>query len=131
MEALNVHQQILNTYISTRRRPQELERTCKTSRGWWVVWMRLPQSEEERRGSLTTPGIENYNNPFEQQLEVEQQEFHKEAFLVRKSSDQLNKRIGALSGKDNGGAQGAAVGLAEGMGIDPRKYIESLLSLNR
>src|SRR5438045_3514193 len=39
LEALNVHTSILNTYVATRRAPAELERTCKTSRGWWVVRM--------------------------------------------------------------------------------------------
>src|SRR5262245_47578224 len=41
LEALSVHTQVLNTYIETRSRPSEVERTCKTSRGWWIVWMRL------------------------------------------------------------------------------------------
>lgn len=48
VDALNVHSQILNTHAATRRpaaAPQpigegsEFERTVKTGRGWWVLWM--------------------------------------------------------------------------------------------
>ncbi|KAF2002703.1 hypothetical protein P154DRAFT_544359 [Amniculicola lignicola CBS 123094] len=44
VEALNVHSQILATVAGTRRGMAEIERTCKTARSWWVVWMRLPPS---------------------------------------------------------------------------------------
>ena len=46
VEALNVHSQILATVSSTRRTLSEIERTCKTNRSWWVVWMRLRPSED-------------------------------------------------------------------------------------
>ena len=114
IEALSVHSQILNAYSSTRRRVSELERTCKTSRGWWVVWMRLP------RGALTSgTGADGF----------------REAFLIRKASDYVASttrktigRFGLGSGEGNGWGPGK---LAEGIGIDARRYIESLLSLNR
>ncbi|CAK7273233.1 hypothetical protein SEPCBS57363_005552 [Sporothrix epigloea] len=41
VEALNTHMQILNMYAATRSNGAELERMCKTSRGWWIVWNRL------------------------------------------------------------------------------------------
>ncbi|CAK7198203.1 hypothetical protein SEUCBS139899_000861 [Sporothrix eucalyptigena] len=41
VEALNTHMQILNLYAATRNNGAELERMCKTSRGWWIVWNRL------------------------------------------------------------------------------------------
>ncbi|ERT01653.1 uncharacterized protein SPSK_06965 [Sporothrix schenckii 1099-18] len=41
VEALNTHMQILNLYAATRSNGAELERMCKTSRGWWIVWNRL------------------------------------------------------------------------------------------
>lgn len=40
-EAMNTHMQLLNTYSLTRNETAELERTCKTNRGWWVVWTRV------------------------------------------------------------------------------------------
>ena len=112
VEALSVHSQMLNTYSSTRRHTAEQERTSKTSRQWWVVWMRLPQ-----RGRA---------------------ECYREAFLIRKASDYVpptarksSSGFGReVSGSGAGGGWGAGK-LAEGIGIDARQYIEGLLSLNR
>lgn len=111
VEALSVHSQILNTYVSTRRRPSELERTCKTSRGWWVVWMRLPHVAAS------------------QQLN---RRIYREAFLTRKASDYVAPAVkvpGASWGRRAGASSGW--GLADGIGIDARQYIEGLVSLNR
>ena len=117
IEALSVHSQVLNTYISTRRHTSELETTCKTSRGWWVVWIRLPH------GAVTK--ISDARN-------------FREAFLVRKASDYIAptaKRSGGRFGRDASGSSGTGGWgpgkLAEGIGIDARQYIEGILSLNR
>ena len=118
VEALSVHSQILNTYSSTRQHTAEQERTSKTSRQWWVVWMRLP-----RTGSARGTGSEAY----------------REAFLIRKASDYVAPAARKSSGRfgrevSGSGAAGGGWGpgrLAEGIGIDARQYIEGLLSLNR
>ena len=117
VEALSVHSQILNTYSSTRRHITEQERTSKTGRQWWVVWMRLP-----RTGPTQGTGSNAY----------------REAFLIRKASDHIPpaaRKSSSRSGREVSGS-GAAGGwgpgkLAEGIGIDARQYIEGLLSLNR
>ena len=121
LEALSVHSQIINTYISTRRDNSELERTCKTSRSWWVVWMRLPHSP-----GPSAPQTSNFC----------------EAILIRRASDYVAPRpktsslgFGRSSGGESGGgdvvAGWGAAKLAEGIGIDARQYIEGLLSLSR
>ena len=117
IEALSVHSQVLNTYNSTRRHMSELETTCKTSRGWWVVWMRLPHGAVTRSSDA-----KNF----------------REAFLIRKASDYIApsaKKSGGRFGRDGGGSSptgGWGPGkLAEGIGIDARQYIEGILSLNR
>lgn len=117
VEALSVHSQILNTYSSTRRHTSEQERTSKTSRQWWVVWMRLPQT-----GPARGTGSDAY----------------REAFLIRKASDYVPPAARKSSGRfgrevmGSGTAGGWGPGkLAEGIGIDARQYIEGLLSLNR
>lgn len=55
-EAVNTHNQILNTYIATRggsarghahHHHLELERTSKTNRGWWVVWTRILEKDSD------------------------------------------------------------------------------------
>ncbi|EUC28863.1 hypothetical protein COCCADRAFT_8838 [Bipolaris zeicola 26-R-13] len=179
LDALNVHSQMLATVASTRRNLSEIERTCKTNRGWWVVWMRLPpshvepqesdlnyreyreqqhqqQSDEEgegtepEHGSRTSTPIEATSAPFNTQD-------LREAFLVRRARDSdpgtqhghksTGSRFGSgvWSGLGMGGGNGSAQsqrmggaaagwgpkGLAEGIGIDARRYVEDLLSLNR
>ena len=114
-EAVTVHSQILNTYKSTRRKSSEVERTCKTSRGWWVVWMRLPHAP------TTSPADSSS---------------FREAFLIRKASDYVEPTPRKSSSRHVSGSsiEGAGWGtskLAEGIGIDARQYVEGLLSLNR
>ena len=118
VEAMSVHSQILNTYSSTRQHTAEQESTSKTSRQWWVVWMRLPQT-----GSAGGRGSEGY----------------REAFLIRKASDYVSpagRKSSSRFGSEVSGSGAAGGGwgpgkLAEGIGIDARQYIEGLLSLNR
>ena len=119
MEALSVHSQILNTYKSSRRHVTDLERTCKTSRGWWVVWMRLPSST----GSSSL-----------------QDDLHREAILIRRAHDHIAPKSGQTSsvfdfgfGRGNNGAASgwAPSRMMEGIGVDARQYIEGLLSLSR
>ncbi|KAF2709182.1 hypothetical protein K504DRAFT_467156 [Pleomassaria siparia CBS 279.74] len=137
VEALSVHSQILTTVASTRRSVSELERTCKTGRGWWVVWMRLPPSDSVHI----------------KDAEAETESFRtadlREAFLVRRARDTVSTNSAKSSGsrlgsgmwrlgmsstgeKMGGSAAGwGPRGLAEGIGIDARRYVEGLLSLNR
>ena len=48
LEALNVHSALLASLTATSTGPtadaSALERSSKTARGWWVVWLRLPPS---------------------------------------------------------------------------------------
>ena len=59
----------------------------------------------------------------------------REAFLVRKASDYVapavRKASGMFSRDSNGSSGWGPAKLAEGIGIDTRRYIEGLLSLNR
>lgn len=137
VEALNVHSQILATVSSTRRTLSEIERTCKTNRNWWVVWMRLPPSQTAPPSTQEGESEEGH----------EQTEFLtdrlREAFLIRKARDapaatakSAGSRFGSgmwsSSDKTGGAAAGwGPKGLAEGIGIDARRYVEGLLSLNR
>ncbi|EED23829.1 conserved hypothetical protein [Talaromyces stipitatus ATCC 10500] len=159
LEALNVHSQFLSTYIETRSRPLEMERTCKTSRGWWLIWVRIrdepsaskqlppPQQQQQQGQATAADRIQQHLNP------------SKEAFLIRKASDALSSSSGGsgarhshesssgirflrdLSGASSSGAAATGGGgndvslgsgkLTEGLGFDAHRYIESLLSLNR
>ena len=126
LEALNVHSQILNSYAATRRRLDERERTCKTTRGWWVVWMRLPPAdvpaspEATPNTSAVVRGADRRRAP-------------REAVLVRKASDYEAPTIRtSFFGRAPMAESAWGAGrLAEGIGFDTRRYIEGLLSLNR
>lgn len=167
IECINIHHRLLSTYLDTRARPLELERTCKTSRGWWVVWVRMdsspsPTSNDSEGGENDTPPTPTAATPAPQ-----------EAFLIRKASDypthpSTHSRGGSTStttGPSTGGStSGLGVGitgsmsffrdlggapssrgggsnggsgdmgpakLVEGLGLDARRYIERVLSLNR
>ncbi|KAF2210485.1 hypothetical protein CERZMDRAFT_113384 [Cercospora zeae-maydis SCOH1-5] len=187
IEALNVHSQVLNTLASVKRNTQEYERTSKTNRGWWVVWMKLPPStkgvigaesasetqsdagipspnaaegaddstftppalpKEDSGGTLLPPSTKQPSTVSRKKPRP----MNRIAFLVRKASDTtaptksstssraassmwsaLTLRPTAMSDDNTGGA-GAGWGpsaLAGGIGFDPRKYVEGLLSLNR
>ncbi|KAG9237537.1 hypothetical protein BJ875DRAFT_141408 [Amylocarpus encephaloides] len=171
IEALSTHMQILNTYIATTKDKDrsELERTCKTSRGWWVVWTRAPEanpptpasgpvkipnliseeSDESAGGKdvlypdasrntrafasslrsgpahpfLTPPVTFNPNEPKD-----------KEIFLIRQASDYTYTPMSArfAGGSSSEVESNWVVGpgkLAQGIGVDTKRYIEWLLDL--
>lgn len=158
IESLAIHHRLLSTHTDTRSRPQELERTSKTHRGWWVVWVRIPHNTTQTPTALSATcssvalsSIANNDDSFP----ANQSQAHpapppQEAFLVRKASDYISPanhgRVssGARFFRDLGGASSSAgftgssraadmapSKLVEGLGMDARRYIEGLLSLNR
>ncbi|OJD26653.1 hypothetical protein ACJ73_01968 [Blastomyces percursus] len=156
-DTLNVHTQIVNTYIETRNRASEIERTCRTSRGWWVLWMRLKDTSVGSKSSKQVEGGEGEAEEGEQQSrtpstlhQTPAPKAPKEAFLVRKASDcavsgHTRHSSGARFFRDISGASAASQSstgdgrgswsgpgkLAEGVGLDARRYIQALLNLNR
>ena len=162
IEALNVHSQILNTLTSVKGRRKEIERTSKTNRGWWVVWMKIAPSApgtqeaaEESKGQAESSASSDAPT---QDMAAKagpkaQADMHRTAFLVRKASDSsssfsisstssraVSSMFGNMSLDFGGGREeetgGANAGwgpaaLAGGIGVDARKYVQGLLSLNR
>ncbi|PQE27575.1 Vacuolar fusion CCZ1 protein [Rutstroemia sp. NJR-2017a BBW] len=194
IEALNTHMQILNTYIATTTDRNTLERTCKTSRGYWILWTRIPSppsppsdhestpqaspsvrppkiphlipedsAESQTSHSFLRPGVDPLQaksrtkdskagtrksstmksstrsgpaHPFLDSTGIEDNDDSwardKEIFLVRRASDWVGARgvVGRLSGGVAGGGGGEGWSAA-GLGMDTKRYIEGLLSLNR
>lgn len=162
IESLAIHQRLLTIYIDTRSRSQELERTCKTSRGWWIVWVRIPQQTQSSQtgptlsttsSSVALSSVADENpstntvSPHPPPRPASPSFQPQEAFIVRKASDYNSPAShgrmssGARFFRDLGGASSSKLGsraaettpskLAEGLGMDARRYIEGLLSLNR
>lgn len=153
VEAINVHSAILDTVKNTQNEIRGIERTGKTSRGWWVVWMRLPPSRFSP-ATLSQRASDSRSERAVEATEDNELDPHsfREAFLVRRARDALP--VGTKSGSSARNASGTSLwrigmgfgtsekmggaaagwgpkGLAEGIGIDTRRYIEGLLSLNR
>lgn len=142
VDALNVYMQIINICSETRLRPREMERICKTNRGWWVLWMRLPSAPLPRSQRAVSKDDDS-----EASTSQPQEPTYKDAFLVRKASD-YKQRGGhlptssgsgffrtfggtSISGRGNGTWTAAPGKLIEGVGLDARKYIDALINLNR
>lgn len=157
VESIAIHQRLLTTYTDTRTRPQELERTCKTSRGWWIVWLRISHippilpsiPSSAALSTLTTEDNKPPSPSTPQEHPVSSAYQPHEAFIVCKASDYVSPTTharvssGARFFRDLGGASSLSLSpasraadtapskLVEGLGLDARRYIEGLLSLNR
>jgi hypothetical protein len=189
-DALNVHATLLASLSATSGAKGEtaLERTSKTARGWWVVWLRMPPSIalddarpgaggsgsqasadvgggsagetresssgrgyrlDSQGGALSTLGFTNSVTPNATVADT-----HRVAFLVRKAGEnglgsggsasaaaQGKGRLGSsmwnslgMRGISGGGGtegEGAAALGGGGFGVDARRYVEGLLSLDR
>lgn len=134
IEAINTHMQIINTRVATAE-GVEKERTCKTSRGWWVVWTRVPDADYRRevRPSSDTSRRTSASDMVHEHA-AEDSPKGKEIFLIRRASDNVGGKLSGrlVSGSSGGGNAGWVSGpgrLAQGIGVDTKRYIESLLNL--
>ncbi len=154
-EAVNTHNQILNMHAATLTEYSELERTCKTSRGWWVVWTRIlerdpvpPNLELDNTSASEFNSQDPAVSTLQQRDSQDSNASHipdlanvipkrtvsREIFLIRRAREHTGL-MGISSGSytENGGgswAEGASR-LAQGIGVDTHKYIEGLLSTGR
>ncbi|OXV09560.1 hypothetical protein Egran_02677 [Elaphomyces granulatus] len=155
IEALNVHNQLLSTYIDTRSLPLEVERRCKTGRGWWLVWARVPKQQMQDDEATAT------SEPDAHHERGHGHDPPREVYLVRKANDTASSSSSSrrthssslrffrdLSGGVSSSSAGASLSappaavsgsigtgrseklVMEGLGFDTRKYIETLLSLH-
>jgi len=174
VEALNTHMQIVNTYIASTSERAEIERTCKTSRGWWVVYCRIPDPEPSvtplASGTVKIPtliaedsdetqdtsrfgfrsaasqktstfGASQYSGPAHPFLDTpsngqDSVPKDKEIILIRRASDHVAAKSSSRfpSGSSTTGDASWTTGpgkLAQGIGVDTKRYIEGLLNLNR
>ncbi len=134
-DAVSTHLHVLNLYSATRPPPRvtDLERTQKTSRGWWVVWTRLVQREAAEPPTSAPPSPRPGSDAGDEEEEglalLGAATTSKEIFLLRRASDHVSS-VSATLGVGGGGGGVEAVGrLAQGIGVDTRRYVEDLLSM--
>ncbi|EPE34484.1 hypothetical protein GLAREA_10178 [Glarea lozoyensis ATCC 20868] len=175
IEALSTHMQILHMYVATTKdsRDGEKERTCKTSRGWWVVWTRIADpnitSPTPSSGPATIPASiaeDSTASSLGHTLSDTEKSRHtstfassfvsgpahpfltprnhangsipkdKEIFLIRQASDHRTSHTStrfvssSSANMETSWASGPGK-LAQGIGVDTKRYIEGLLNLNR
>jgi hypothetical protein len=171
IEALNTHMQLLNTFTDTRKDRLQIERTCKTSRGWWVVWTHIldpdigssigttptlprhgpgtpllksedsvapqrPLNDTSVTDLTTNQGV--HSGParpfFEREDVLLEVPKGKEILLIRRASDYTEKTTSrfvstnSVTGETGWGSGTAK--LAQGIGVDTKRYIEELLNMN-
>lgn len=184
IDALNVHATLLASLSATSGAKGEtaLERTSKTARGWWVVWLRMPPSialddarpggggsgsevgEGDGDGEMESGGLDSQGGALSTVGWTHSVtpgavvgDTHRVAFLVRKAGEGGSGSGGSVSGAGSakgrlgsvmwsslgmravsgGGGGGSSEGESTaalgggGFGIDARRYVEGLLSLNR
>lgn len=150
VEALNVHTHILNIWVATRDKhagitnalpnAEESERTIKTSRSWWIVWMNLLKPNQRKTESDSTMAKEA--------ILVRRSRLERSSTSRETSQSRSDARSSSLAGKwllreqprsrEVSGSSNAAsaVGPAsakavtEGMGLDAKKWVEALLQLS-
>ncbi|KAJ5408382.1 hypothetical protein N7509_002265 [Penicillium cosmopolitanum] len=150
IESLAIHHRLLTTYTDTRSRPLELERTCKTSRGWWIIWVRIPQTQDTGTHtpspaplsttsssaalSSMAEGSVSVSASIKGSIPESPQAQPQEAFLVRKAVDYVSPghaRVssGARFFRDLGGASSSKFGSGSGSGradTTPSKLVEGI-----
>lgn len=129
-DALSTHLHLLNIYSATRPRTTDLERTQKTNRGWWIVWTRLLERSGAPGGGSSTNLSTIHESASDTGGEAGEAPdgdgepaAGKEIFLLRRASDHVG-----FHRRSDSGAEGVGR-VAQGIGVDTRRYVEELLSL--
>ncbi|KAI5467162.1 hypothetical protein BGZ63DRAFT_418883 [Mariannaea sp. PMI_226] len=144
-DALNTHFHLLNIHAASCAHNSVLEHTQKTNRGWWIVWTRILDRQDETASTSNTnttnlstihedrsdAGSDSVSQVSDSPSSLETGRRHqhaptvsKEFFLIRRASD----HVGFRTDSSTGGGDGARR-LAQGIGVDTRRYVEELLSL--
>ena len=154
-EALNVHSQILSTLAEARTNQTVRELCIKTQRDWWVDWMRF-RSKHSNEMAPDFLALPSSSTPIKEHKEAIMVRKASEEGATKTKSHRKSRSLGRLSissgvqamglgglvgqeqqnenafGEEPDSASSWEAGrFAEGTGIDPRKYIESLFNLNR
>ncbi|KYK60487.1 Vacuolar fusion protein CCZ1 like protein [Drechmeria coniospora] len=140
-DAVNTHLHLLSIHLATQSCPGDLERTQKTNRGWWLVWTRLLSRPEVRSNLPVIYEASASHSPSPSPSSDAGRSKRggdddgkglppvaKEVFLIRRASDHSSFRGSVDEGGGGGGGADAARRLAQGIGVDTRRYIEELLS---
>ncbi|KIW67058.1 hypothetical protein PV04_06335 [Phialophora macrospora] len=149
IEALNVYTHILSTWTATRDKQaglndaqphsEELERTIKTSRSWWIVWMKMLNSEQTNCSpgrNCTREAILVRRNPQEGASSSRETSRSRSEARSASSTGKWLLREQPRSREAGGGSPAPSPGAAntktvtEGVGVDAKKWVEALVRLS-
>lgn len=119
-EAAATHTHLLSLYAARKQR--DMEATARTNRGWWVVWNRVAP----RRTSAVPPTIAEEGEESDGEPVGNSPAQAKEVFLLRRAGETRARAFSGSALMGDGSGK-----LAQGIGVDTRGYIESLLNLGR
>ncbi|CAI4212968.1 unnamed protein product [Parascedosporium putredinis] len=112
--------------IFASRRARDTEKTLKTNKGWWIVWSSVSSNHANSSG-----GKQRTSSPrSSSSLDDDQGDGSarggdnedKEVILLRRAGDHAVRSF-SVPGRDS------TARLAQGIGLDTRGYVETLLSL--
>lgn len=152
LEGLSVHMHILALLSEAFDKLSISERSVKTSRNWWVTWMRLPVLNSPDAAADKPPmptSAEGDTMTFRDALLVRRAGAESEPGRLPRSASSAFSRLSLGSGAagisrligreassggesvDSRQSDGPSSQLAEGVGVDARQYVDTLLGLIR
>lgn len=134
-EAIATHTHLLG--IFSARKAGDVEKTLKTNKGWWIVWSRvLPSrasvpgtsspSQGGRDRSASVSDADDASEHAKSSADDGEEASAKEVFLLRRAGDHARAFSSSLAPRRESVSR-----LAQGIGVDTRGYVETLLSLGR
>ncbi|KIV89091.1 hypothetical protein PV10_08696 [Exophiala mesophila] len=152
IEALSVHSHLMNLWAVTREprveywhaqpKPDEKERSVKTSRGWWVVWMRVePQDYDDAQAAITGKvpkeaylvrrALQEYQSGRDASgTRNESRNTSSSGRWLLREQPRSREVSGLASSVATGGDSTTAKGVGQGVGVDARKWVEGLIRLS-
>ncbi|KAJ9606778.1 hypothetical protein H2200_008787 [Cladophialophora chaetospira] len=147
IEALNVHTHIMATWSATRDKQgglthaqphsEDQERTIKTNRGWWVVWMKVPSTEPNNwhtSRDCAREAVLVRRSPQERSVSsMDASQSRSETRSANSAGRWLLRdqpRSREVSGTTASPGAANAKGFTEGVGVDARKWVEALIRLS-
>ena len=151
LEVLNAHMLTLASIAEVRSNSDIREMSAKNQRDWWVVWMQRGTLGQPDDGDAQIPELEAQPLlPLQEAIllrksadEITQQGYRRKGRFGRLSLSanppafDFGRLIGRESSneysnkEDSSDISTVASRVAEGIGIDPRRYVESLFNFSR
>jgi hypothetical protein len=136
-DALNVHQTAVDLLCGIGE--EDRERSCKTAKGWWLVWARQ-RKEIDSTGEGTSiylhsgTAADYFTSTVLAGTHVNGRRAGDREILIVRRAREMDSKLRSVSGWGIGGDSKDSTKLDAsrmGIGFDPRKYMEGIVRLGR